>query len=243
MKHAACLLALCAIAPAWGQDLDTLLRDADRYRMSADNLQVETLVQTYSASGELDKERRYTVFAQAGRQSLVLMQSPAEQGQKVLMLGDDFWLLMPNSQRPLRITPMQKLLGDASTGDIATLSWSGDYRAELVGEEPCQPNEQARQCLHLSLHATRKGVTYSRIELWLGKTRHEPVRADLYVQSDKLATMTGRTKNSYMVEAIQEHLDDLEDLYLAEQRMADIRAGRDQAVPLEEVMKRYGMEG
>ncbi len=60
---------------------------------------------------------------------------------------------------------------------------------------------------------------------------------------DKLATMTGRTKNSYMAEAIQEHLDDLEDLYLAEQRMADIRAGRDQAVPLEEVMKCYGMEG
>ena len=46
------------------------------------------------------------------------MQSPAEKGQKVLMLGDDFWLLMPDSQRPLRITPMQKLLGDASTGDI-----------------------------------------------------------------------------------------------------------------------------
>jgi len=42
----------------------------------------------------------------------------------VLMLGDDFWLLMPSSQRPLRITPMQKLLGDASTGDIATLSWA-----------------------------------------------------------------------------------------------------------------------
>ena len=26
-----------------------------------------------------------------------------------------------------------------------------------------------------------------RIELWIGKTRHEPVRADLFVQSDKLA--------------------------------------------------------
>ena len=26
-----------------------------------------------------------------------------------------------------------------------------------------------------------------RIELWLGKVRHEPVQADLYVQSDKLA--------------------------------------------------------
>jgi len=183
MKHAACLLALCAIAPVWGQDLDTLLRDADRYRMSADNLQVETLVQTYSASGELDKERRYTVYAQGGRKSLVLMQTPVEKGQKVLMLGDDFWLVMPGSQRPLRITPMQKLLGDASTGDIATMRWAGDYSGELQGEERC--GEQP--CYHLQLQATRKGVTYQRIELWLGQQRHEPVRAQLYVQSDKLA--------------------------------------------------------
>lgn len=185
---AATLAALAASPASRALDLDTALRNADHYRMSADNLQVDTLVQTYTASGELDKARRYTVFAQSGRQSLVLMQSPAEKGQKVLMLGDDFWLLMPNSQRPMRITPMQKLLGDASTGDIATLSWSGDYRATLVGEEGCQPDDtSARGCLHLSLQSTRKGVTYQRIELWLGKTRHEPVRADLYVQSDKLA--------------------------------------------------------
>jgi len=111
------------------------------------------------------------------------MQSPAEKGQKVLMLGDDFWLLMPGSQRPLRITPMQKLLGDASTGDIATMSWADDYSGKVVGEEQCD----GAPCLHLSLAATRKGVTYQRIELWLGKTRHEPIKADLFVQSDKLA--------------------------------------------------------
>jgi hypothetical protein len=114
------------------------------------------------------------------------MQSPAEKGQKVLMLGDDFWLLMPGSQRPLRITPSQKLLGDASTGDIATLSWSDDYTGSIAGEEPCLP-ESKQLCRHLSLQAARKGVSYQRIELWLGKTRHEPVRAELYVQSDKLA--------------------------------------------------------
>ena len=33
----------------------------------------------------------------------------------------------------------------------------------------------------------RKGVTYQRVELWLARQRHEPVRAQLYVQSDKLA--------------------------------------------------------
>ena len=174
------------LGPAQAQDIATLLKDTDRYRMSAENLQVDTQVTVFNTDGSSDKERRYTVFAQAERKSLVLMQSPVEKGQKVLMLGDDFWLMMRGTQRAMRITPMQKLLGDASTGDIATMNWAGDYTGQLVGEEPCQSESKA-QCLHLSLKATRKGVTYQRIELWVGKTRHEPVRADLFVQSDKLA--------------------------------------------------------
>ncbi len=183
---AALAVAAAASAPAFAQDINTLLKDADRYRMSADNLQVDTQVTVFNTDGSQDKERRYTVFAQSERKSLVLMQSPVEKGQKVLMLADDFWLLMPNTQRPMRITPMQKLLGDASTGDIATMNWAGDYTGTVVGEEPCAPDSKAT-CLHLSLQASRKGVTYQRIELWIGKTRHEPVRADLFVQSDKLA--------------------------------------------------------
>ena len=183
------LLAL-VVGVAQAQDVAALLKATDRFRMSADNLQVDTQISVFNTDGTPDKERRYTVFAQAGHQSLVLMQSPAEKGQKVLMLGDDFWLLMPNSQRPLRITPMQKLLGDASTGDVATMSWADDYTGTLLGEERCGDGTggaAARACLHLSLNASRKGVTYQRIELWIGKTRHEPIKADLYVQSDKLA--------------------------------------------------------
>jgi RHH-type rel operon transcriptional repressor/antitoxin RelB len=67
--------------------------------------------------------------------------------------------------------------------------------------------------------------------------------ADVEARLEALAKATGRTKTFYVREAILEHLDDLEDLYLAEQRLIDIRAGRTQTVPLEEVMKRYGMEG
>ena len=192
------LAALCAAsalaspvrAAAPDPDVARLLADADRCRMAEDDLVVETRVSTTSP----DKERLYTVYAQSGRRSLVVMRSPAEQGQKVLMLGDDFWLLMPGTQRPMRITPMQKLLGDASTGDIATLRWSQDYAATRVGAEPCaegaapsEPAPAAATCWHLSLTAQRQGVSYARIELWLGRTHHEPVRADLYVQSDKRA--------------------------------------------------------
>ena len=184
---AALALGACTLVTAQTPDVATLLKDADHYRMRADNLQVDTQITVFNTDGSTDKERRYTVYAQGGRKSLVLMQTPVEKGQKVLMLGDDFWLVMPGSQRPLRITPMQKLLGDASTGDIATMRWAGDYNGQLVGEEPCATDGKGPLCLHLSLQAARKGATYQRVELWMGKARHEPVRADLFVQSDKLA--------------------------------------------------------
>jgi RHH-type rel operon transcriptional repressor/antitoxin RelB len=58
-----------------------------------------------------------------------------------------------------------------------------------------------------------------------------------------LAEKTGRSKTFYVREAIEEHLEDLEDLYLAEQQMTKIRAGKLKTIPLEEVMKRYGMKG
>lgn len=182
------LAAALACAPLLaGADVGTMLKAADRYRTGAEHLQVETEVTVLHRDGRLDKERRYTVFVQPQRRSLVLMRSPAEAGQKVLMLGDDFWLLLPGSQRPVRITPTQKLLGDASTGDIATLAWAEDYSGQVVGDEPCPAPDEKRLCVHLALQAARKGVSYQRIELWLGRLRHEPVAAELYVHSDKLA--------------------------------------------------------
>jgi RHH-type rel operon transcriptional repressor/antitoxin RelB len=59
---------------------------------------------------------------------------------------------------------------------------------------------------------------------------------------EKLARRTGRTKTFYAREAIMQHLEDLEDLYLAERALERIRNGEDDAIPLEEVMKRHGME-
>jgi RHH-type rel operon transcriptional repressor/antitoxin RelB len=67
--------------------------------------------------------------------------------------------------------------------------------------------------------------------------------AEIETRLEALASATGRSKTFYARETIHEHLDDMEDLYLAEQRLIDIRAGKTKTVPLEEVMKRYGLEG
>lgn len=66
---------------------------------------------------------------------------------------------------------------------------------------------------------------------------------DISNRLQNLAQLTGRSKTFYMIEAIREHIDDLEDLYLAEQRLIANRAGESQSIPLEDVMKRYGLEG
>lgn len=65
---------------------------------------------------------------------------------------------------------------------------------------------------------------------------------EIEARLERLATKTGRSKADYVREAILEHLDDLEDIYLAEAKLEDIRARRTQTIPLEDIMRRYGKE-
>lgn len=58
---------------------------------------------------------------------------------------------------------------------------------------------------------------------------------------EALAKSTGRTKTFYAREAILEHIDDLEDLYLAEQRLIDVRAGKSRTYTLDEVERDLGL--
>ena len=65
---------------------------------------------------------------------------------------------------------------------------------------------------------------------------------DVSQRLQRLAQLTGRSKTFYMIEAIRDHLDDLQDLYLAEQRLADIQSGQTQTIALEELMKLHDVE-
>jgi RHH-type rel operon transcriptional repressor/antitoxin RelB len=64
---------------------------------------------------------------------------------------------------------------------------------------------------------------------------------ELKIRLEHLAKLTGRSKTYYMVEAISEKLEDLEDLYLAEERTRALRAGRSRTYTLDEVEKRLGL--
>jgi RHH-type rel operon transcriptional repressor/antitoxin RelB len=57
---------------------------------------------------------------------------------------------------------------------------------------------------------------------------------------DTLAKRTGRSKTFYGCEAILEHLDNLEDLYPAEQVVRRIQSGEERVSTLDDVEARLG---
>jgi RHH-type transcriptional regulator, rel operon repressor / antitoxin RelB len=65
---------------------------------------------------------------------------------------------------------------------------------------------------------------------------------DIEARLDALAQATGRTKSFYARAAIMEHLADMEDVYLAEARLQDIRAGRAATLSLDAVKQSLGLK-
>lgn len=65
---------------------------------------------------------------------------------------------------------------------------------------------------------------------------------DVEARLDKLAKRTGRSKAFYDRQAILEYLDDLEDLYLAEQRWLSLQSGESRTASLELVARELGVD-
>jgi RHH-type rel operon transcriptional repressor/antitoxin RelB len=57
---------------------------------------------------------------------------------------------------------------------------------------------------------------------------------EIHERLQALAARTGRTTTFYIREAIEEHLDDLEDLYLSEQALEHLKRGESRIVGAEE---------
>lgn len=120
--------------------------------------------------------------------SLVRYVAPErDAGKLILYNGKDLWFYDPASQASIRLSPQQRLLGQASNGDVVTVNFARDYRAVSADEETTQDGErQFRQCLKLLLEAATPDASYQRIEMWVDAASHQPVKARFYAQSGAL---------------------------------------------------------
>jgi outer membrane lipoprotein-sorting protein len=175
-----CVLVGRAATPAANPDADALLKRSDTYRNGWPSYVLRVKITNFE-SGKADEEKLYEVSQKGTDKTYVEFMSPREKGEHLLMLGDDMWVYLPDTSRPIRITPLERLSGDASNGDVARTNFSVDYspvylRTEKVGTEDCYV---------LDLTAKRKGATYQRITYWLRVQDARPVKAEFYLTSGK----------------------------------------------------------
>ncbi|MGD0547593.1 MAG: outer membrane lipoprotein-sorting protein [Terracidiphilus sp.] len=174
------LLTCAIVCRAATPDAESLLKRSDAYRNGWPSYVLRVKI-THYESGKEDESKLYEVSQKGTEKTYVEFLSPREKGQHLLMLGDDMWVYLPDTSRPIRITPLERLSGDASNGDVARTNFAVDYtpvyvRTEKVGNESCYV---------LDLTAKRKGSTYQRILYWLRTEDARPVRAEFYLTSGK----------------------------------------------------------
>ena len=108
-------------------------------------------------------------------------------GKMVLMNGSNMWFYDPSSKASVRISPQQRLLGQASNGDVATVNLAKDYTATLLGEEKLlDADRQNRDCWHLDLKAATDQAIYSHVEYWVEKGTYRQVKGKFYSDSGRL---------------------------------------------------------
>jgi outer membrane lipoprotein-sorting protein len=162
-------------------DAEAVLKHADSYRNGWPSYVMHVKITSFEA-GRSDEEKLYEVSQKGTEKTYVEFLSPREKGQHLLMLGDDMWVYLPDTSRPVRITPLERLSGDASNGDVARTNYAADYapvylRTEKVGAEDCYV---------LNLTAKRKGATYQQIVFWVRVQDARPVKAEFHLTSGKL---------------------------------------------------------
>jgi len=182
MKRLLAAAVLAAALPLHGEDGAAILARVDQYRSPLESFSVDVDLTTYAPDNRSESSK-YRVYGKGTDRSIVEFVAPAtEKGKFLLMLRDAMWIYIPSASKPIRISPLQRLMGQASNGDVARTSFSVDYNATGATEEEWE----GKHAWVLELAAKDPAVAYARVKLWVDRKNHEPLRADFYVVSGKL---------------------------------------------------------
>lgn len=126
----------------------------------------------------------YHVFFN-GNKALVECTEPlAQKGNLLLLQNHEMWFYIKSTAQPMKITPLQKLSGAVSFVDIARLNWVTDYSVDSF--EMVKFDDKKQEAFLLHLRAVSQEISYGKINLWVDKNNRKPIKADIYLSSEKL---------------------------------------------------------
>lgn len=156
---------------------------ADSYRLPFKSGEFATSLTLYKNEKRVETSDFFVQLNAAG-DSRVTMLDKRSRGQKVLLTESAMWLYIPRSKKAIRITPMQRLMGQASYGDVSSLNWQHEYQWDKSAVIERQINTLTSVCF--TLQAKRKSATYRAVYLCLDKDSLRPIKAQFYLASGKL---------------------------------------------------------
>ena len=171
------VVLVLASLPVLAQSGEEILARVDRLRHPWPSFTMELTLKAANAT------QRWKVAARDNGDARLDGLSAKEKGRSVLLLGDQMWLLLPGSKRPVKVTPQQRLMGSAAGGDVARTRFREDYSVEALAEESLE----GRPCWRLELTAKRASLGARRVVLWATREGVLPVKAEFRLSSGKLA--------------------------------------------------------
>ena len=186
------VLALALGAPAFAQTPRDIVAAADNVRNPGQPFHsVDTL--TEYVAGVARNQDQLVMFSKQDpgtrqyRNLVRYLAPPRDAGKMVLLDAHNLWFYDPASKASVRISPQQRLIGQAAVGDILTTNFAIDYAATLLGDETITDAEhQQRACWHLDLKAVTDTATYNRIEYWVEHGSYHPIKARFFSDSGRL---------------------------------------------------------
>ena len=187
--HAAVPAATATPAPI---DAQAILAESDAIRNPSRPFTLTVSLTEYTQGKQTDANSlQVWSRAEAGSgqfRSLIRMVAPARDANKLMLkTGNDLWFHDPASQASIRISPQQRLLGQAANGDVVTVNFAQGYKAKFEAEEDVQDGDrQTRHAVKLSLEAVVPDVTYAAADMWLDAASRRPIKAKFYSETHRL---------------------------------------------------------
>ena len=168
-----------AATEAGAPDPNKLLEQSDMARGGGlKGVQLSSSV-TEIRDGQAGSELKLQIQAAATDSLISFTEPPRVRGNRMLMQGRNMWFASPDVRKPVAISPRQRMLGEASNGDIATTNYSRDYDAALVGEGTVD----GRAVWVLDLKAKSGSVAYDRIRYFVDKENALGIKAEYFAVS------------------------------------------------------------
>ena len=174
------------------QSADEMLVDTDAIRNPGKQFSVTVTLTEFQAGKQVDSNTltSYSRLQQPSGQyaSLIRFVLPVrDAGKLMLKNGSDLWFYDPIAKASVRLSPQQRLLGQASNGDVATVNLARDYKAVVVADEEIKDGEgKLRKTHKLALTAAAPDVTYASIEMWVDAEKNRPIKARFFAESSRL---------------------------------------------------------